>query len=64
MDLIPPSKIKDLKVTEQDFYKGTIAFSFTAPGDDGDFGHSKLYIYILKIIKKAFVKLHLHFNVI
>jgi hypothetical protein len=40
IDLILPAKIKDLTVTEQDYFKGTIAFSFTAPGDDADFGNS------------------------
>jgi hypothetical protein len=43
VDMIRPSMIKDLKVTEQDFFIGTIAFSFTAPGDDGDFGNCALY---------------------
>ena len=52
IDLILPAKIKDLTVTEQDYFKGTIAFSFTAPGDDADFGNSNnFYNFNIQVFK-------------
>ena len=37
-DLIGPSRIRDLRITELNLENKTVTLNFTAPGDDGELG--------------------------
>lgn len=41
-DILPPIKITDLTVTATSYQNGTVALSFTAPGDDLDQGTGRI----------------------
>ena len=45
MDLIKPSKIKDLRVANLDLDNKLVVFKFTAPGDNGDIGNGSFKIF-------------------
>eukprot|EP00058_Branchiostoma_floridae_P014524 XP_002600012.1 hypothetical protein BRAFLDRAFT_74129 [Branchiostoma floridae] len=45
-DILPPSRVRDLKVVEVSYAKATVTLRWTAPGDDFDHGGPAQYVDI------------------
>ena len=47
--MIPPSKIRDLKVVDIDYRNEFVQLGFTAPGNDYDVGRCKFFKTFVKV---------------